>query len=93
MRIPLYWSQGTSEEIGPDGKTVSLSRWRSSDDSAADAQQLAVAAAKESTPAATSHAATIVESRKCERISSTSGSQEGTILRESKPSNCISQRK
>ena len=39
------------------------------------------------------HATTIVESSKCERISSTSGSQSETILRESKPSNCISQRK
>lgn len=45
MKLPVYWSKATAEEIDRDGKTVSASCWRWSDTSKEDAHQSALAAA------------------------------------------------
>ncbi len=47
MKIPAFWSKGVAEDTDRTGRQASLSCWRSSDRSQEDAQQSALAAAKE----------------------------------------------
>ena len=47
MKIPAYWAKGVAEDTDRKGQRASLSCWRSSDRSQEDAQQSALAAAKE----------------------------------------------
>jgi hypothetical protein len=46
MKIPEYWARATAEEITSDGHKVASTCWRWSDDSRADAEQVALTTAK-----------------------------------------------